>query len=180
MNDPTALSTQDQIAEKVQYLLDQAEIDALITNFAQGADNPDLALHNSVFAPDVVLEWDGMETIHGLDALVEAQQSGAFKAVTKCELTACTHAMINRAVKIEGENEASGIVHAITVLVGSRESKPYSAIRGLYYEDQYRRIDGRWYISHRRHTLRWLIEGENAPIPAGYRLAKDPEDHPWG
>ena len=171
---------QNRIAEKVQYLLDKAEIDDLITNFAQGADNPDLPLHNSVFAPDVVLDWDGMDIIHGLDALIEAQKDGSFKAVTKCEMTGCTHAMVNRAIRIEGENEASGIVHAISVLVGKRAGKPYSATRGLYYEDRYRRIDGRWYISYRKHTLRWLLEGENAPIPAGCRLAENPEDHPWG
>ena len=170
----------DHIAEKVQYLLDQAEIDALITNFAQGADNPDLPLHNSVFAPDVVLEWDGMEPIHGMQELVQAQQSGAFTAVTKCDLAGCTHAMVNKAVKIGGKDVAEGIVHAISILVGTRDGKPYSAIRGLYYEDQYKRVEGRWYISHRRHTLRWLIEGENAPIPAGYRLAEDAQDHPWG
>lgn len=165
---------------KLQALLDKAEIDDLITNFAQGADNPDPELLLSVFAPDARIEFDGLEPIVGRESFRKAMFDGTLKANTRCELKYGTHAMINRRILLNGADEASGIVHAISVLVGERDGAPYSAIRGLHYEDEYRRIDGRWYISLRKHTLRWLIEGTASPLPQGCRLASGSEMHPFG
>jgi uncharacterized protein (TIGR02246 family) len=148
---------------KLQELLDRAEINELIAAYAQGADNPDPDLLLSVYAPDVLLELDGLEPIRGLDALREAMTNGTFSKVTRCHLQTSTHAMFNTRIKIDGD-EATGVVHAISYLIGTREGAPYAACRGLMYHDRYRRTDGKWLITHRKHSLRWLIEGTPSPL----------------
>jgi hypothetical protein len=146
-------------------LLDRAAILDLIYAYAQGADNPDQGLFLSVFAPDIHLELDGVGVIEGIANLELAMRDGTFSKVTKCELKASTHAMVNSLIKLEGD-EASAVVHAISFLTGSRDGAPYSATRGLHYADKYRRNGGKWLMTYRKHSLRWLIEGACTPLPA--------------
>ena len=150
---------------RLQELLDRAEIQDLISAYAQGADNPDNELHMSVYAPDMKLDLHGVGLIEGVEELKQAWADGRIGAgVTKCNMAACTHARVNSIIKINGDT-ATGIVHCISVLTGDQEGKPYSQTRGLKFDDEYRRIDGKWKIAYRKHQLRWVIEGRTSPVP---------------
>jgi ketosteroid isomerase-like protein len=148
-----------------QELFDRAEINDLISAYAQGADNPDLELHFSVYAPDIVLELDGLAPMHGVDDIRKAFADGRMSKLSRCKTQVCTHAMFNRLIDIDGD-EATGVVHAVSYVIGTREGAPYAATRGLLYRDRYRRIGGKWLITHRKHSLRWLIEGAPSPLQA--------------
>jgi hypothetical protein len=151
---------------QLQELLDRAEINDLITAYGQGSDLPDLELHLSVYAPDIVLELDDFPPIKGVDALRAAMADGSLgKKVTGCTTQASTHAMVNARIDIDGD-EATGIVYGLIYLIGTREGAPYAATRGLLYTDRYRRIEGKWLITYRRHALKWQIEGTPSPLPA--------------
>jgi ketosteroid isomerase-like protein len=149
---------------RLQEILDKAEINDLISAYAQGSDNPDPELHMSVYAPDMRLDLHGVGVIEGVEGLRKAWNDGTIKKVTRCDLKAVTHAMVNRIIKVDGD-EATGIVHCISVLTGDRDGEPYSQTRGLMFNDEYRRIDGAWKITYRKHQLRWVIEGKPSEVP---------------
>ena len=85
-----------------QELIDRAGSNDLIPAYAQGGDNPDLELHLSVYAPDVMLELDGLAPINGVDALRAAMTDGTLSKVTRCTMQAGTHAMVNALIDIDG------------------------------------------------------------------------------
>ncbi len=142
-----------------QRLRDRAEIDELIADYARGIDGGDLDRFFSVFTEDFEMEVIGGR-IRGLAKYRRAIENGGMFKVTGCDVRQCTHAMANTLIEFDEQDSdaATGRVHCVSYIIGTRAGAPYAAKRGIVYEDRYRREAGRWLIAYRRHTLRWLIE----------------------
>lgn len=153
------------MAQNVQVWMDKLELTELCNKYAQGADNPDAELFFSVFTEDVEMEYTGLgRTYRGLAEYRQALSSGGLSDLHACNTKRSTHSMTNQVFEVNGD-EGTGIVHCVSFITGTDNAgELYAQTRGLVYHDRYRRVDGRWLIAYRRHSLTWMMEGVHTPV----------------
>lgn len=151
--------------EKLQMLLDKDEIRDLIAKYAQGADNFDADMYMSVFTPDFEIEFSNFGvSARGMAEWREALASDKLRPLIAYHRETSTHITSNEVIDVNGD-EATGFIHCVAHIIGTKDGEPYSTLHGLTYEDRYRRIQGLWKICHRRLTLKWVTEGVPSPLP---------------
>ena len=153
------------MTQDIQTWMDKLELLELCNKYAQGADNPDMDLFFSVFTDDVEMEYAGLgRTYRGLAEYRQALTTGGLADLHACKTRRSTHSMTNPVFEVNGD-EATGVVHCVAFLAGTDSAgELYSQTRGLVYHDRYRRVEGRWLISYRRHALKWMMEGVHTPV----------------
>lgn len=125
---------------------DHAEIHDLLARYAWGLDARDFALVARCFAPDARATYGGQE-LEGVDAIVRY-----VRAVERFRAT--THVMTNIVIDLAGDR-ASVRSQAIAYLVSSESEPDAVRIRGIRYDDEMARIEGRWVITARVHRADW-------------------------
>lgn len=151
--------------EKLQMLFDKDEIRDLIAKYAHGADMPDPDMYLSVLTPDFEIEFTNFGVkARGMDEWRQALASDRLRALIAYQRDASTHITSNEVIDVNGDH-ATGFIHCVAHIIGTKDGDPYSTLHGLTYEDRYRRIQGDWKICHRRLTLKWITEGAPSPLP---------------
>lgn len=151
--------------EKLQMLLDKDEIRDLIAKYAQGADNFDPDMYSSVFTPDFEIEFSNFGvSARGMAEWREVLASDKLRPLIAYQRDTSTHITSNEVIDVNGD-EATGFIHCVAHIIGTKDGEPYSTLHGLTYEDRYRRIQGNWKICHRRLTLKWVTEGVPSSLP---------------
>ena len=140
----------------LQYLLDKAAIEEVITRYFQALDRALPEQVRSCFTEDLKADYDGREPTQGLETMLAKMNT--FQKLASGERLASTHFMGNLNIqRIEGDvAETETYAMAFLVLPGERV-----AMRSLRYLDRLRKVDkatGEWRISERRHTLDWATE----------------------
>jgi 3-phenylpropionate/cinnamic acid dioxygenase small subunit len=132
----------------VQALVDKAEIIDLCMRYATALDGRQWDLLASCFESDATVDYEGLEPIAGVDALV-AVCRGVLEP-----LDATQHLLGNYVVAIDGDHATSQCyLQAQHVRSGTPGGDNY-IIAGTYSDTLRRGPDG-WKIASRRLTVTW-------------------------
>jgi hypothetical protein len=122
-------------------------VDVCVRN-ARALDGRDWELLATCFVPDVVVEFEGVEPLHGAAAVVEVCR-GALEP-----LDASQHLLGNHHVTVDGDSARSECyVHAQHVRGALAPADKY-VVAGTY-RDTLERRDGAWKITRRRLQVSW-------------------------
>lgn len=149
----------DRRFAKLDELLAIEEIKNLRLAYSAYFDSQDIEKLGSIFAEDAVCEfseeyggdWVGRETIKANYAAVAQQVGAPYNAI---------HAVTNPWIELTGPDTATGRWYLIEYLTrqGSLTSQGGHANPLFYvgvYQDEYRKVEGRWLISRVRLEFLW-------------------------
>ena len=157
------VAAQEQPTYNSNYANDRAEIEDLMARYLFAIDYFDWDAYVSVFAEDAELEYAsgitrGREAIR--ESVVNFSRNIARSYHTEDgEMAKLRHVVLQKVIRVEG-NRAWGR----TLWVEMANHGPGDTMKmGTYgiYEDEFRRIDGRWLIQ-RRNVLNEFLTGRNS------------------
>lgn len=130
---------------------DKLEIQELVNVFANLADEKDAKSQGDLFVENGILEFqmgfDGeIQNIIGREALVKAF------AATINPCIAVYHINGQHIIKLNGD-EATGTAYCQATLVNDVDGKRIMTVNDVRYSDNYKKIDGKWYLKKRRTTF---------------------------
>lgn len=130
---------------------DRLEIQELVNVFANLADIKDAESQGDLFLKDGVLEFqmgfDGeIQNIVGREALVTAF------AATINPCTAVYHLNGQHTIQLNGD-EATGTAYCQATLINEENGKQMVTVNDVRYMDEYKKVDGKWFIKKRRTTF---------------------------
>lgn len=130
---------------------DKSEIQELVNVFANLADEKDAKSQGDLFVENGILEFqmgfDGeIQNIIGREALVKAF------AATINPCIAVYHINGQHIIKLNGD-EATGTAYCQATLVNDVDGKRIMTVNDVRYSDNYKKIDGKWYLKKRRTTF---------------------------
>lgn len=148
-------------SERLQLLLDRADVERVIYDYAVGLDTKDWALWRSIYldevkvrfraAGDVEFTGLGQEWIE-----VAAEEWVHGRRVLFTGLGATQHQMSNPRATIEGDRATCVMyVRAIHFMPGDPPGTHYTI--GGYYTDQLVRTSGGWKLTHVNLNVTWEL-----------------------
>jgi hypothetical protein len=136
-----------------RYARDRAEIEDLQGRYLFALDWQDPELYASTFTEDGVLVWAG-GTVNGRAAIVKEMQQ-AREADAKANAAAAPlpafkrrHHVSNLVLRVDGD-QATARAFWFEFNNDGADRKPYVGAYG-HYEDELRRVDGRWLFTRRQ------------------------------
>lgn len=136
----------------LQELSDRAELKELVDKFSNYADIKENDKQVALFTEDAVIEIELggkiVFTLHGRDE-IEKTFSNSME-----DNKVVFHMNGQQTVEIDSD-KATGIAYSY-VTIGKDEQ--HLQHEGVRYHDEYQKIDGKWYISHRRSEFMWQEE----------------------
>jgi hypothetical protein len=130
---------------------DKLEIQDLLNVFANLADEKDAKSQGELFLENGILKFhmgfDGeVQNIVGREALVNAF------AATINSCIAVYHINGQHIITLNGD-EATGTAYCQATLVNDAEGKKIMTVNDVRYHDNYKKVDGKWYLEKRRTTF---------------------------
>ncbi|MEN7535668.1 nuclear transport factor 2 family protein [Aurantiacibacter flavus] len=156
-------AAQDQPTYSSNYAADRAEIEDLTARYLFAIDYHDWDAYVATFAEDGELEFaagvsKGREAIR--ETVIDfAAGIGRFYHTEDGEPAKLRHVMLQNAIRVEGDRAWGRILWVEMANDGPGDSMKMGTY-GLY-EDEYRRIEGRWLIQ-RRNVLNEFIDSRNS------------------
>ncbi len=138
---------------RTEELMNKMELRELVDTFANLADVKDAKSQGDLFLPDGTLEFqmgfDGeIKHIVGREALVTAF------AATIDPCVSVYHMNGQQTISLsEDMTEATGTAYCVATLVNEEDGKMIVTDNKVRYTDEYRKVDGKWYIQKRRTTF---------------------------
>lgn len=130
----------------------QAELKELVDTFSILADKKDTDAQTFLFTEDAqVYNYDEDKLITVLKGREEIGK--AFRDYLALFETVY-HINGQQTVNIDGD-KADGISYCQVVLVRTENGEKIALIRGVYYNDEYTNINGKWLISKRTSNFVW-------------------------
>lgn len=152
-----------QERDSLQYLVDRAAIQDVLTRYFTGLDRADREQIRSCFTDDVEAAYDGRAPVRGSDNLVDSL--GLVERLESGEIMTTTHFMGNFTLERLEEDVANAETYGFAFLACVAYPEDRVRIRSLRYLDELRKVQGHWLISKRVHTLDWVSE-----IPATFAV----------
>lgn len=136
----------------VQELSDRLELKELVDKFSNYADTKENDKQVALFTKDAVIEIELggkiVFTLHGRDEIKKTFSNSME------DNKIVFHMNGQQTVEIDGD-KAKGIAYSY-VTVGKDEK--HLQHEGVRYHDEFQKIDGKWYISHRCSEFMWQEE----------------------
>ena len=131
----------------VRELQDRAAIHDVIMRYALSIDRRDWRMLADCFTPDAYAEYGGVPAGPGVAKILAHVRSIEGMAVS-------THFMENQRIEVSGD-DATAETYAISHLPWGRGERPTMRVRGLRYNSELVRQDGRWRIRRHMHAVDW-------------------------
>lgn len=130
---------------------DKMALKALVDEFSNLADVKDIDNQVLLFTEDAIVEsTSGGQTT----TLTGRKEIGdAFRAYLSL-FDVVYHINGQQTVSLDGDR-ATSTSYCQVVLVGNRDGKRIANTSYVIYNDTYRKIDGKWYITHRKSNFVW-------------------------
>lgn len=149
----------DGQVEDPTRVADAAAIRDLAVSYAHAVDDSDWSRFRSLFLDDARIDYTASGGIAGRPDEVAAWMPDAMSVFTWS-----LHSISTHEVRFTGEDTATGRVHLFNRNGVEWEGKPEVLdIVGLY-EDDYRRVDGRWRFASRTEKLLQVDGGHFADV----------------
>ena len=133
----------------VETLIAEREIYRALVEFAYAMDHRAWDTLENVVRADATVDF-GFGLLHGRDAMIAAMRS----FLDACGPT--QHLLGNVVIDVDGNNAKSRVyVSDMHKGVGEKSEKTFSTLGE--YHDEWRRIDNRWYMTHRTKLNRATI-----------------------
>ena len=140
----------------VAELLDRAQINDLLDDYARGIDERDFALVASLFTADADLDY----TSSGGPAASRDEVIDWLRASLPA-VTLTQHLLTNRRIRIDGDT-ASATTELFNPLLFEGDAGTTLLLLGGRYADELRRQPDGWRIARRVHVTTWTA----GPVPA--------------
>ena len=152
------MTDQSNLESRVQAIEDRLAIQDVIIRYAHGVDRHDDDVIASCFTNDAQASFAGIPVGPGGQAIVSFLAS-----TTDGPKPPSTHRFANVLVVLDGD-EAD--VQSSAVVYGVRGEPEQLRLRGVNYQDRFRRGPDGWRISRRIHSVAWEGGAENVtPTP---------------
>jgi 3-phenylpropionate/cinnamic acid dioxygenase small subunit len=143
----------------VARLADTAAVVDVCVRYAMALDGRDWELLTTCFEPDAIVEYEGMEPIRGIAAIVDVCR----RALEPLDVS--QHLLGNHRVLLDGDRASSECyLHAQHVRGELAPADKY-VVAGTYVDTFARREDA-WRISRRRLDVRWTDGNPDVLAPA--------------
>ncbi|HEV3114421.1 MAG TPA: nuclear transport factor 2 family protein [Candidatus Binataceae bacterium] len=143
--------------EKLQMLLDRAEISEVVYNYATGVDQKDEKLFRSIWADEITVDGVGGLFKESRPATLSADKwaSIIIRRISKFEVT--QHVLTNPKIEVNG-NQAKCVVYmqARHFVQGWKPGDPIYDMGGFYTHDLVRTAQG-WRIKSYCLHVTWLL-----------------------
>jgi ketosteroid isomerase-like protein len=133
-------------SDVLQGLLDRAEIEDLRARYALCSDNHLFDELAELYAPDGVVEVAGQDPVAGRDLIRE------FYKTLPSIMGEWSHHYTTSSLTTRSDQTAEGKVYW---LVPANWPDGRAHLEAGVYDDEYRKIDGRWHIQRRTCTWFW-------------------------
>jgi hypothetical protein len=143
------------------YALDRAQIEDLQGRYLFAMNWGDFATYASTFTEDGVLDW-ARNTVTGRDAIRQEAEvlwqvfSGLEEGETATSAPTRRHFIANTVLEID-EDTAVGRAYWYEFDIGMSGQQPFVLAYG-HYEDELRKVDGKWLFSKRK-IYNVILEG---------------------
>ena len=149
-------TTTEARAESQQEALDRFLINELQSRYALAHDLTDPAMYASVFTEDAELFGAGRLLAKGREALhaIGVNDRKRFNTGAKegeRSFGALRHVITNSVIELDGDTAATGVCYVLTVV--NRPERGPEILSVGRYEDEYRKVDGKWLIAKREIVM---------------------------
>lgn len=142
----TTESNKEQIIGS-RELGDRMQIRALVDKYAVESDKGNQEAYREIFVKDLnlkVFTGNNVSEFHNVEDMITAYKAGGKAKVS-------FHQTGQQYVEFQDSTHAAGVVYLTALLVDDKDVPTHIYIR---YNDKYRKIDGRWWITDRdQHML---------------------------
>ncbi len=138
--------------KEFQEIKDRLELQELVYTFSTLSDTKDVDKQVLLFTEDAVVQSE-RNGVTGNKYTGRKEIGDAFKAYLALFETVY-HINGQQTVEINGDR-ATGINYCQVVLVKNENGKKIATTSGVRYSDEYRKINGKWYISNRKSNFMW-------------------------
>jgi hypothetical protein len=148
------------------YAQDRAQIEDLQGRYLFAMNWGDFETYASTFAEDGVLDW-ARGTANGRDAIRQEAEvlwqlfSGLPEGETATSAPTRRHYIANQVLDIDGDT-ATGRAYWYEFDLGMSGRQPFVLAYG-HYEDELRKVDGKWLFS-KRVIYNVILEGREGPV----------------
>lgn len=146
--------TPETIAEKVQYLLDRAEITDVIGKYALGMDTRDWELYRSVWTDEVVLDFSELELY---DKPFEAMRAEDWVRALRAffaDMPQSQHVKVPVSFAIDGDRAVVLAIMQGKHWMPTPTGGPMQTVVG-YYRDELVRTSEGWKIHSLKELVHW-------------------------
>lgn len=153
-----ALGASPSMADETTELLDRLQIMELQSRYALAHDLTDPALYAAVFAEDAELVSGGRVLAKGRDAFYaigvnDRKRYNNDAPLDERSFGVMRHVVTNSVIDITGPDTAKGLCYVMTI-ANLKDHGPEILSIGRY-EDEFRKVDGKWLISRREIAMDW-------------------------
>lgn len=139
---------------------DKRELNELALRYARACDTHDGEEFAAIFTEDGEIVSPG-HTMTGRDQIVAVVPSAL-----KSMYLRTMHMVHNNMVWIDGDTARGETYCVAHHLTKESDTKASDYIMYIIYDNKYRKVNGRWYFSHRKLNLRWA-GSDTVDISAG-------------
>jgi 3-phenylpropionate/cinnamic acid dioxygenase small subunit len=120
------------------------DITEVLVRYSTGIDSRDWDLFRTCFTEEVLAEYDGIATWHGVDEITDSMTT------SHADMGLTMHQLANVAITVDGDT-ATARCYVDAVLMAADGQTGLNP-RG-FYDDQLIHTDDGWRIQHRRYTM---------------------------
>ena len=137
---------------KLEELMEKQALKELVDTFSNLADMRDTKTQSMLFTEDATMTSIVGETSSTLEGRKNIEEACAkFLAL----FDTVYHSNGQQVVTVNGDS-AKGVSYCTVMLIGKNaDGVQMQNLQGVRYEDEYKKIDGKWYIAKRTSHFEW-------------------------
>jgi uncharacterized protein (TIGR02246 family) len=139
---------------------DKRELRELALRYARACDTHDAAEFAAIFTEDGEIVSPG-HTMTGRDQIV-----AVVPTALKSMYLLTKHIVQNDLAWVDGDTARGETYCTAHHLTKASDGKASDYIMSIVYDNQFRKVGGRWYFSHRKLNLKWS-KTDTVDLPAG-------------
>jgi hypothetical protein len=139
------------MALSLQEISDRLELQDLVTQYAEIIDRKAFSELRSIFIDDAVIDYEATGA-----PKCSVEEMIAFLTEAMSLFPNHQHLVSNTQFKVDGDT-ATGRVMCFNPMEMAVEGGTQTFILGIWYVDEFVRIDGRWLFSSRKQEASWNL-----------------------
>lgn len=139
-----------ELEQKIQEITDRLALKQLVDSYAILADAQNGQAQKTLFTPDAIyktyINGELKMTLNGAEEIANTMHN--FLA----GLDSAFHLNGQQMLNIKGD-QAIGRCYCQVTLVETQNGEQMTTLENVYYDDEYKKIDGKWLIAKRTSTI---------------------------